>query len=159
MLFGKRYIRTTTQILRELKAQFIQSTSPKQTALSVAIGFYAGIFPVFGLTTALCILLTIIFKANHLISVAVNLLIAPLQMLLIVPFVKAGLALLNPEIKPFFQTADDLFLLLERSESWYFLFQSLIGGVLCWAIFSSATAFLTYRFLVRKIRTIAQTTK
>ena len=50
MPFGKRYIRTTTQILRELKAQFIQSTSPKQTALSVAIGFYAGIFPVFGLT-------------------------------------------------------------------------------------------------------------
>ena len=159
MLFGKRYIRTTAQILRELKAQFIQSTSPKQTALSVAVGFYAGIFPVFGLTTALCILLTILFRANHLISGAVNLLVAPLQMLLIVPFVKAGLAILNPETKPFFQTADDLFVLLEQSESWYFLFQSLIGGVICWAIFSSATAILTYRFLVGRIQTISRNSK
>lgn len=154
MLFGKRYIRITAQIFRELKVQFLQSASPKHAALSVAIGFYAGIFPVFGLTTALCILLTILFRANHLISVAVNLLVAPLQMLLIVPFIKTGLALLNPDTKPSFQTADDLFVLLEQPESWYFLFQSLIGGVICWAIFSSATAILTYRLLLRRIHAI-----
>ncbi|RKD87842.1 DUF2062 domain-containing protein [Mangrovibacterium diazotrophicum] len=156
MLFGKRYIRTTAQMFRELKVQFIQSASPKQTALSVTIGFYAGIFPVFGLTTALCVLMTILFRANHLISVAVNLLVAPLQMLLIVPFVKVGLAILNPDTKPSFQTADDLFALLEQSESWYFLFQSLIGGVICWAIFSSATAFPTYRLLRRRINANTQ---
>lgn len=69
--------------------------SPKKLALSVTIGIVSGLFPVFGATTLVSLLLTAIFRQNLLIVQSVQWLLAIFQVVLIIPFMRAGAYLLN----------------------------------------------------------------
>lgn len=75
-----------------------QGTTPRSLALTCALGIVLGLFPVFGTTTLLCFAAAVILKLNIPLIQLVNYAIAPLQLILIVPFVKIGSYLfgLNP---------------------------------------------------------------
>lgn len=67
-----------------------QGFSSETLALSVSIGIIGGAFPVFGFATYVCLLLTFVFKQNIIIVQVANWLVYPLQILLIIPFMKLG---------------------------------------------------------------------
>lgn len=68
-------------------------------ALSVTIGVVSGLFPVFGATTLLSILLTFLFRQNLIVVQSVQWLLGLIQVILIIPFMQIGAFLLSqPEI-------------------------------------------------------------
>lgn len=67
-----------------------QEFSSETLALSVSIGIIGGSFPVFGLATYICLLLTLVFKQNIILVQVANWFAYPLQILLLIPFMKLG---------------------------------------------------------------------
>jgi len=67
-----------------------QGFSSETLALSVSIGIIGGAFPVLGFASYVCLLLTLVFKQNIIIVQVVNWLAYPLQILLLIPFMKLG---------------------------------------------------------------------
>jgi uncharacterized protein (DUF2062 family) len=73
-------------------ATSLPSSCPHQPAVSAAvvIAFALAIIPVIGVTTLLCLLAGRLFRLNHIVMQVVNHVSYPLQILLLVPFVRLG---------------------------------------------------------------------
>ncbi len=67
-----------------------QGVSPGQLAWSTTLGAYLGIIPMLGVTTVLCTLIALPLRLNLVAIQAVNWLVYPLQILLIIPFFRGG---------------------------------------------------------------------
>ncbi|MEQ8302164.1 MAG: DUF2062 domain-containing protein [Cyclobacteriaceae bacterium] len=88
-------------------------TSPKKLAFTCAIGVVVGTFPVVGVTTLICFGIAILFRLNIAILQLINYIVYPLQLLLILPFIKLGTYLFN--INPLPYTIDELIVLFQTS--------------------------------------------
>lgn len=64
--------------------------SPRQLALTLALGFAIGCLPVFGIPTALCAVVAVTFGLNVPAIQAANYVAMPLQLALVLPFVRLG---------------------------------------------------------------------
>src|SRR5271170_5226225 len=78
------------RVIALIVAQFTQGFTPQKIALTVALGFNLGIFPILGATTALCAIAGIWFKLNQPVIQLVNWLASPLQLAMILVFVRIG---------------------------------------------------------------------
>ena len=67
-----------------------QGISPRRLALTLALGFAIGCIPVVGIPTVLCAGLALALKLNLPAIQAANYAVMPLQVALIVPFVRLG---------------------------------------------------------------------
>lgn len=67
-----------------------QGVTPEMLALSIALGFTIGIIPLMGVSTAICAILAISLRLNIVAIQLVNYIAYPLQLLLYIPFIKAG---------------------------------------------------------------------
>jgi uncharacterized protein (DUF2062 family) len=67
-----------------------QGITPEKIALSLAFGIALGVFPVLGSTTILCALAAIIFRLNLPAIQLVNYFVYPLQLALLIPFMRFG---------------------------------------------------------------------
>jgi uncharacterized protein (DUF2062 family) len=67
-----------------------QGISPQRLALTLALGFAIGCIPVLGVTTALCVIVALGLRLNFPVIQAANWAAAPLQLVLIIPFVRLG---------------------------------------------------------------------
>ena len=64
--------------------------SPEKLAWSIAVGLLIGINPMFGTTTILCLAVAFVFRLNVAASQLGNHVVYPLQLLLVVPFIRLG---------------------------------------------------------------------
>jgi uncharacterized protein (DUF2062 family) len=126
---------------------------PKNLALSLTVGICLALFPVIGMTFLLGLMVAIVFRLNHLIVQSLNLLLAPVQLLLIYPFIKAGNLVFAGS--RFFNN------LFSYTGEWTFLkFLELItGGVVVWFILSIITMPVLYFFLVRMLNSRLKATE
>ena len=67
-----------------------QGISPRRLALTIALGFAIGCIPVLGVPTVLCAVLALLLKLNQPAIQAANYAAMPLQLILIVPFMRLG---------------------------------------------------------------------
>jgi uncharacterized protein (DUF2062 family) len=67
-----------------------QGVSPQRLALTLALGIAIGCIPVVGVTTALCMIAAFTLRLNFPIIQAANWASMPLQVALILPFVRLG---------------------------------------------------------------------
>src|SRR5271165_3804523 len=67
-----------------------QGISPRRLALTLALGFAIGCIPVLGIPTVLCGVLALALRLNLPAIQAANYAVMPLQLALIVPFVRLG---------------------------------------------------------------------
>jgi uncharacterized protein (DUF2062 family) len=67
-----------------------QGISPRRLALTLALGFAIGCIPVVGVTTTLCVVVAFALRLNFPVIQVANWAAAPLQLVLIVPFVRLG---------------------------------------------------------------------
>ena len=79
-----------TSMKREAAAWLRQGISPRRLALTLALGFAIGCIPVLGIPTVLCAALALALRLNMPAIQAANYLAMPLQLFLIVPFVRMG---------------------------------------------------------------------
>lgn len=68
----------------------MQGVTPHKVALSIALGFSLGIFPVLGATTTLCIFVGVWLRLNQPIIQLVNWLVYPLQLAWLLMFIRLG---------------------------------------------------------------------
>ncbi len=80
--------------MRRASEWLSQGISPRRLALTLALGFAVGCIPVIGVPTLLCAALAFAFRLNFPVIQAANYVAMPLQLLLIVPFVRLGQLLL-----------------------------------------------------------------
>jgi hypothetical protein len=73
-----------------LLAELRQGASPEGVAASAAVSLAIAINPIIGTTTVGCLLAGRLFRLNHVVMQVINHLSYPLQILLIVPFVRLG---------------------------------------------------------------------
>jgi uncharacterized protein (DUF2062 family) len=83
-------MKTLESTKRKVAVWLRQGISPGRLALTLALGFAIGCFPVVGIPTALCALLAVAFGLNLPAIQAANYVVMPLQVALIVPFVRLG---------------------------------------------------------------------
>jgi uncharacterized protein (DUF2062 family) len=67
-----------------------QGISPRRLALTLALGFAVGCIPLLGIPTVLCTALALALRLNIPAIQAANCVSTPLQLALIVPFVRLG---------------------------------------------------------------------
>src|ERR1041384_3885230 len=77
-----------------------QGVTPEKLALSLAFGLGIGICPVLGVSTVLCTVIAIALRLNLPAIQLVNYLASPLQIVLIIPFVRVGETLLGLPPQP-----------------------------------------------------------
>jgi len=77
-----------------------QGISPRRMALTLALGFAIGCVPVVGIPTLVCAALAFALRLNLPAIQAANYVVMPLQLLLIVPFVRLGGWLLSSSPNP-----------------------------------------------------------
>jgi uncharacterized protein (DUF2062 family) len=67
-----------------------QGITPRRLALTLSLGFAVGCIPVVGIPTAVCAGLALVLRLNLPAIQAANYAVMPLQLALIVPFVRLG---------------------------------------------------------------------
>lgn len=87
-------------LVAPLVALLRQGITPQKLALSIAIGAIVGIFPVLGTTTVLCTLAAASLRLNLVAVHTVHYAMTPVQVLLIIPFVRVGEHLLGVPPQP-----------------------------------------------------------
>jgi uncharacterized protein (DUF2062 family) len=78
------------RLIVPLLALLKQGVTPRELALSVALGVVIGLVPVLGASTPLCALAALALRLNMPAIQLVNYLLTPLQLLLIIPQLRLG---------------------------------------------------------------------
>ena len=81
--FYRRIIEPILNLLR-------QGITPEKIALSIAFGIALGVFPVIGATTLLCAGAAVVLRLNLPAIQLVNYFVYPLQIALLLPFIRFG---------------------------------------------------------------------
>jgi uncharacterized protein (DUF2062 family) len=80
--------------------------SPEKLAWSIAVGLLIGINPVLGTTTILCLAVAFVFRLNVAASQLGNHVVYPLQLILVIPFIRIGSRIFHTAPMP--MSANDL---------------------------------------------------
>ena len=80
---------------RKVAVWLRQGISPRRLALTLSLGFAIGCIPVVGIPTLVCAALALALRLNQPAIQAANYAVMPLQVLLIVPFMRLGGRLLT----------------------------------------------------------------
>ncbi len=78
------------RIVAPVIAQLKQGATPEKLALTVALGFVLGVFPILGSATLLCGLAAWALRLNQPVIQIVNYLAYPAQLALLIPTYRAG---------------------------------------------------------------------
>ncbi len=96
-----------------LREQLTQGTSPDRLALTLSVGSVCSLFPFLGLTSLLNLIVGAAFRLNQPILQILNQLLGPIQIALIIPYVRAGEFLWNAQGERF--TITDLVTVFRES--------------------------------------------
>jgi uncharacterized protein (DUF2062 family) len=133
-----------------------QGISPRRLALTLALGFAIGCIPVVGIPTLVCAVIAVALRLNLPVIQAANYLVMPLQLALIVPFVRLGGWLTASRSNHPFQAGA---LLHAPSLALVSQFVSLAGqALLAWAVIAIPAVLLltfTLPLLLRRIPAVA----
>lgn len=130
MRFNRKFIANV------LSEALHKGTTPRQLALTCALGIVVSIFPFVGITTWVCLGLAIMLRLNIAIIQLVNYLFFPLQLILMLPFINLGTFLFN--LNPFPYTQPELITLF-KTDFWRLVSEAGISvgsGIAVWAIIS-----------------------
>ena len=136
-----------------------QGITPRKLAITCALGAVIGIFPIFGTTTLLCLAVALMFRLNIPLIQLVNYVVAPLQLILILPFIKLGTYLLR--LNPFPYSFDELMSMF-RNDFWVLLKETGVAlaiGIGVWTVISVPLFFLLFYvglWIFSRLRTTRQ---
>jgi uncharacterized protein (DUF2062 family) len=144
------------RVVAPIVAQLRQGITPQQIALTLALGSVLGIFPILGATTLLCAIVGVWLRLNQPIIQLVNYLVYPVQVLLLIPFYRAGERLFGAEPVPIVNVPD----LIARfgAGPWQFMIDyGRVGlyGIVVWCLVAPLLAALGYRLLKPVLERVA----
>lgn len=144
------------RILSPILEQLRQGITPEKIALTLALGFTLGIFPILGATTALCALAALWLRLNQPVIQLVNYLAYPVQIALLIPYYRAGETLFQQPPVPIFSVTE----LLQRFQAGpgqFLLDYGMVGlyGVVVWALTAPLIAAAIYAVVRPLLRSAA----
>jgi uncharacterized protein (DUF2062 family) len=132
-----------------------QGITPEKIALSIALGVVLGIFPVLGSTTLLCAAAAFVLRLNLPAIQTVNFLIYPMQLILFLPFLRAGSRIMGAA--PVTLSMKEVFGML-KSDPWSLikmLWTASLGAMAIWLVMSPlivAAVYFTLAPALRRLR-------
>ena len=143
--FRRRILAPILDLLR-------QGITPEKIALSIAFGIVLGVFPALGWTTLLCVIAAAWLRLNLPAMQLVNLLVYPLQLILLVPFLRAGELLFRSH--PMGLSLPQIVGLIHAGmwQAIKVLWVATVHGIVVWAILALPAIFLTYKVLAPLLR-------
>ena len=146
--------RVAQPLLRLLR----QGATPEKIALSIAFGLVLGIFPSLGWTTLLCFLAVVIFRLNLPAVQLVNYVAYPLQLILLIPFVRAGEFLFHSARLPLSAAQILAMIKTDVGNAIKVLWVATIHAVAVWALLAPVAIYLIYKLLAPVLRRLSVTT-
>jgi uncharacterized protein (DUF2062 family) len=145
----RRIIQPVLNLLR-------QGTTPEEIALSIAVGLVLGIFPSLGWTTLLCFLATLLFGLNLPSVQLVNYFAYPLQLALLIPFIRAGEILFHSARLPLSLTQIVALIHANVGNAIKVLWIVTLHAIAVWALLAPPVIYALYRVLVPVLQRLAQ---
>jgi uncharacterized protein (DUF2062 family) len=121
-----------------------QGVTPEKIAAAIAAGVVLGIFPVLGSTTLLCVLAAAVLRLNLPLIQAVNFVIYPLQLVLLIPLLQTGQRLFGAPALPI--TLPKVFAMIQVS-MWNTIMTlglATFRAIVVWLCLSWIVAFVIY---------------
>ena len=135
------------RLLDPLLALLKQGIAPERLALCVAIGITVGLVPVLGVSTLLCTVIALAFRLNLPAIQLTQAVMAPLQLLLIVPFVRLGEWMMHAAPQPVSVSAG---LALMKQGIWHaviVLKDAILHASVAWIAVAPVAVYTLYRIL------------
>lgn len=142
-------------IVAPIVALLTQGITPEKIALSLALGIVLGTFPVLGSTTVLCAAAAMVFGLNLPAIQLANYLIYPMQLFLLVPFIRMGEKLFRSAPAPLSlaQILTTVRASLTHAVSTLWLAE--LHAVFAWLLIAPVAIWLLYFLLSRTLRRVA----
>jgi uncharacterized protein (DUF2062 family) len=142
--------------VRPILALLQQGITPEKIALSIALGMMLGVTPVLGSTTILCVVAAAVLRLNLPAIQLVNYLVYPLQLALLVPFIKIGEKMFGGESFPLSlaQILD-----LVRADTWHAivtLWTATMHALAAWLALGSLAVVALYFALLPALRRLGR---
>lgn len=143
------------RVIAPIAALLRVGVTPRRIALSIATGTIVGVFPLLGTTTALCVALSLGLRLNIVAMQAFNWLVAGMQLLLILPFIRLGEKLYNATPLPL--TPREINALFDEGfvHAIQSLGLSLLHAVSGWLLVAPIVFGLTYAVALRTVGRMA----
>jgi len=138
--FRRRVLEPIVTLLR-------QGVTPERVALSLAFGVVLGIFPVLGTTTVLVTAAALVWRLNLAAIHVVHFAMTPVQILLIIPFVRLGEHLLAVAPQPLSIEAGMALIAAGASHAVVVLWDAIVHAVLGWLVLGPIAIYALYRAL------------
>lgn len=125
------------RLLDPLMSLLKAGLSPKSLALTVALGVALGVAPIVGLTTIICTAVALRLRLNVAAIQLVCHLLSPVQLLLLLPFLRWGATMLGQGEQVAHLTLTQIKHLI-HVEGWggvfHLLWRAELGGLIIWAL-------------------------
>jgi len=144
-----------SRVVAQIVALLTQGITPEKIALSLAFGIVVGVFPLLGSTTVLCTAAALIFGLNLPAIQLVNYLIYPLQLFLLVPFLRMGEKLFGASPLRFSLTEILAMVRSDLPHAISTLWRAEVHAMTAWLLIGSPAIFLIYLLLSRALRQVA----
>jgi uncharacterized protein (DUF2062 family) len=143
------------RIVDPVLALLRQGVAPDELALCLALGISIGLVPVLGVSTVLCAGVALVLRLNMPAIQLVNYLLTPLQLLLIIPFLRFGEWLAQAPRFPI--TLDSGLTLLAQGvlNAISVLATAIVHATLGWIAIAPFAAFALYHLLRPLFRRLA----
>jgi len=145
--------RVIVPILELLK----QGVTPEKLALSLAIGTVLGVSPIIGLTTALAFVICYFFRLNPVAMQLMNYVMYPFQILLFLPFIRAGEALFHADRLRINAAQLQQLLRGDPAIAIRILWTAIWHAMTVWALLSPFAVFFLYLILTPVLRHAVRT--
>jgi uncharacterized protein (DUF2062 family) len=136
------------RIANPLLALLKQGVSPQRLALCVALGIVIGNMPIMGLSTGLCALIALVFRLNLPAMQLVQALMAPTQLLLIIPYVRLGEWILRAPRQPLSIEAGLALFTQGVGHAVFVLWDAIVHAGFAFLLVAPFATFALYRILV-----------
>jgi uncharacterized protein (DUF2062 family) len=124
-----------------------QGVTPEKIALSLAFGLGLGIIPILGVSTILCTAAAVVWRLNLPAIQLVNYLASPIQLLLIIPFVRLGEHLVGAPPQPITLEAGFTLLSAGVLNAIVILWDAIVHAALAWIVVGPPVIYGLYRVL------------
>lgn len=137
---------------KKLLAFLKTGITPEQLAFSIALGVVLGIVPALGMATVFCTLAAFLFRLNLAAIQLVNFCIYPVQLALLIPFMRAGEWLFGA--KPLELSLEKIQAMLETDiwETVFHLWSTTLRAIAVWMVVAPVVLGLIYVALLPLLR-------
>lgn len=147
-----RWLKPFIQLLR-------QGVSPEKIALSIALGVVLGVTPVLGSTITLCTLAAVALRLNLPAIQLVNGLVYPLQLILLIPFYRAGAWIFGAGSSALSFHGIRTMIRLGAWTTIRTLWVVTLHALVAWLAFGAATTAILYAVLLPSLRRVWKKTE